>query len=256
VTVASTAAAAGSTPVREDLFLGGRLRLRQPVSGYRAGMDAGLLAAACAAGPAQSVFEAGCGAGAVLCQIAVRCPDVRLQGLERDPAMAALAGENLTLNGFGDRAAVQTGDVADRPPPEDRGRFDWAISNPPFFDDPGALRAPGPGKRDAWLADDGLQAWLDRLSLTAREGGRVLLIHRADRLADILEGLKRRCGSFAVLPVHPFADAPAKRVLVRAIRGGRAPLVLHPPLVLHARHPDRPTDEAAALFAGEAALEV
>ncbi len=255
MTVASTAAAPGSTPVREDLFLGGRVKLRQPAHGYRAGMDAGLLAAACAAAPGQGVFEAGCGAGAVLCQIGARCPDVQLQGLERDPAMAALARENLALNGLGDLGAVQTGDVADRPPPDERGRFDWAVSNPPFFDDPGALRAPGPGKRDAWLADDGLQAWLDRLSLTAREGGRVLLIHRADRLADILDGLKRRCGSFAVLPVHPFADAPAKRVLVRAIRGGRAPLVLHPPLVLHERS-GGPTPEAAALLAGATALQV
>ncbi|MFN9251220.1 MAG: tRNA1(Val) (adenine(37)-N6)-methyltransferase, partial [Brevundimonas sp.] len=194
MTVASDAAAPGSTPVREDLFLGGRVKLRQPVRGYRAGMDAGLLAAACAAAPGQSVFEAGCGAGAVLCQIGARCPEAQLQGLERDPAMAALADENLTLNGFGDRGTVQTGDVADRPSPEERGRSDGAISNPPFFDDPGALRTPGPGKRDAWLA-------------------------------DILEGLQRRCGSFAVRPVHPFADAPAKRVLVRAIRGGRAPLV-------------------------------
>jgi tRNA1(Val) A37 N6-methylase TrmN6 len=253
VTVASDAAAPGSTPVREDLFLGGRVKLRQPVRGYRAGMDAGLLAAACAAAPGQSVFEAGCGAGAVLCQIGARCPEAQLQGLERDPAMAALADENLTLNGFGDRGTVQTGDVADRPSPEERGRFDWAISNPPFFDDPGALRAPGPGKRDAWLADDGLQAWLDRLSLSAREGGQVLLIHRADRLADILEGLKRRCGSFAVRPVHPFADAPAKRVLVRAIRGGRAPLVLHPPLVLHERSGGH-TAAAETILQGEASV--
>lgn len=94
---------------------------------------------------------------------------------------------------------------------------------------------------------------LDRLSLTAREGGQVLLIHRADRLADILEGLKRRCGSFAVRPVHPFADAPAKRVLVRAIRGGRAPLVLHPPLVLHERSGGH-TAAAETILQGEASV--
>lgn len=253
MTVASTAAAPGSTPVREDLFLGGRVKLRQPTRGYRAGMDAGLLAAACAAAPGQSVFEAGCGAGAVLCQIGARCPEAQLQGLERDAAMAALAGENLGLNALADRAAVRLGEVAAGPLAEERGRFDWAVSNPPFFDDPAALRAPGPGKRGAWLADDGLQAWLDLLSLTAREGGRVLLIHRADRLADILEGLKRRCGSFAVRPVHPFADAPAKRVLVRAIRGGRAPLVLHPPLVLHERSGGH-TAVAEAILQGEASV--
>ena len=50
----------------ENALLGGRIRLRQPAKGYRAGMDAALLAAAVDAAPGQRVLEAGCGAGAVL----------------------------------------------------------------------------------------------------------------------------------------------------------------------------------------------
>ncbi|MFN3352748.1 MAG: methyltransferase, partial [Brevundimonas sp.] len=134
--------------------------------------------------------------------------------------------------------------------------FDWAVCNPPFFDDPGALRAPTEAKKGAWMADDGLQVWLDFLSLAVRDGGRVLMIHRADRLADILEGWRKRCGSFAIKPIQPFADRPAKRVLVRAIRGGRAPLRLLPALVLHDRSGAKHAPEAAAILKGEAALEV
>ncbi|MFN3352747.1 MAG: methyltransferase, partial [Brevundimonas sp.] len=85
--------------------------LRQPSSGYRAGMDAALLAAACEAGPGQRVIEAGCGAGAALCQIGARRPGVKLFGVERDPASAALAAENLDLNGL--EGEVRRGDVAD-----------------------------------------------------------------------------------------------------------------------------------------------
>ena len=51
---------------RTDALLGGRVRLIQPVRGYRAGMDAALLAAAAPAAPGERVIEAGCGAGAVL----------------------------------------------------------------------------------------------------------------------------------------------------------------------------------------------
>ncbi|MDP2763467.1 MAG: methyltransferase, partial [Brevundimonas sp.] len=65
----------------ENALLGGRVRLRQPAKGYRAGMDAALLAAAVAAAPGQRVLEAGCGAGAVLMQIAARRPGVSLTGL-------------------------------------------------------------------------------------------------------------------------------------------------------------------------------
>ena len=236
----------------ESALLGGRVRLRQPVKGYRAGMDAALLAAAVAAEPGQRVIEAGCGAGAVLMQIAARHPGVALTGLERDPAMAALARENAVLNAA--TATILEGDVAagfralDLPP------FDWAVSNPPFFDDPGALRVPAEGKRGAWMADDGLKAWTTFLLKSVREGGRIVVIHRADRLADLLALLGETAGSFAVRGVHPHADEPAKRVLVQAIKTGKAPLRLLPPLVLHDRSDAKHTAEAEAILRGEAGL--
>jgi tRNA1(Val) A37 N6-methylase TrmN6 len=242
--------------VSESALLGGRVRLRQPVKGYRAGMDAALLAAAVMAKPGDRVFEAGCGAGAVLMQVAVRRPDTLLTGLERDPVAAGLARENAAHNGFGDRATVVTGDVAAGFRPLDLKPFDWAISNPPFFDDETALRAPAPGKRGAWIADDGLAAWTGLLLKATRENGRILMIHRADRLADILSMLGEKAGSFSILPIQPFADQPAKRVLVQAIRTGRAPLKLLPALVLHDRSGAKHTPEAEAILRGEAALEL
>jgi len=254
VTVASSPSEAVADPT-ENPLLGGRVRLRQPARGYRAGMDAALLAAATPAQPGERVFEAGCGAGAVLIQIAARGPGVVLTGLEREPAAAALARENAALNGVADRTTIVTGDVAagfralDLPP------FDWAVSNPPFFDDEGALRAPAPGKRAAWIADDGLAAWTGLLLKAVREGGRIVVIHRADRLADLLALLGDKAGSFAIRPVHPHADEPAKRVLVRAIRTGKAPLRLLAPLVLHDRSGAKHTPEAEAILRGEAALD-
>ena len=240
--------------VTENALLGGRVRLRQPARGYRAGMDAALLAAACPALPGQRVMEAGCGAGAVLMQIAARRPDVTLAGLERDAAMAGLASENAALNGWGARIEVRQGDVAAGFRALGLEPFDWAISNPPFFDDPGALRAPAPGKRGAWMADDGLAAWTGFLLKAVKEGGRIVMIHRADRLANILALLGDKAGSFAVRPVHPYADEPARRVLVQAIKAGRAPLRLLPPLILHDRDGAKHSADAEAILRGEAEI--
>ena len=240
--------------VTENALLNGRVRLRQPARGYRAGMDAALLAAACPALPGQRVMEAGCGAGAVLMQIAARRPGVTLTGLERDAAMAGLAAENAGLNGWADRIDVHQGEVAAGFRALGLEPFDWAVSNPPFFDDPGALRAPAPGKRDAWMADDGLAAWTGFLLKAVKEGGRMVVIHRADRLADLLTLLGDKAGSFAVRPVHPYADEPAKRVLVHAVKTGRAPLRLLPPLILHDRDGGKHSAEAEAILRGEAEL--
>lgn len=236
----------------ENALLGGRVRLRQPARGYRAGMDAALLAAAAGAQPDERVIEAGCGAGAVLMQMAARAPGVRLTGVERDPAMAALARENATLNGA--VAEIVTGDVAAGFRALGLEPFDRAVSNPPFFDDPAALRAPAAGKHGAWMADDGLAAWTRFLLKAVREGGRIVVIHRADRLADLLTLLGETAGSFSVRPVHPHTDEPAKRVLVQVIKTGKAPLRLLPPLVLHDRLGGKHTAEAEAILRGEAAL--
>ena len=253
MTVASSPpTAVSSAEPAENALLGGAVRLLQAADGYRAGMDAALLAASVAAKSGARVLEAGCGVGAVLTQIAARRPGTILRGLERDTAAVALAKRNILLNGLEDRMEVVPGDIARGFRALGLERFDWAVSNPPFFDDETRLRPPAPAKRGAWIADDGLCAWMRFLSDSVRDGGRIVVIHRADRLADLLALLGERCGSFAIRPVQPFADHPAKRVLVQAVRAGRAPLRLLPALVLHDHSGAKHTPEAEAVLRGEA----
>ena len=244
--------AAEPSETTTDAMLGGRLRLRQPKLGYRAGLDAGLLAAAVEAAAGERLLEAGCGVGGALLQAALRAPEARFTGVERDPAMLALARENAAAVA---NAEAVGGDVDAGFRALGLDPFDAAFSNPPYFDDPDSLRPPSPERRPAWIADGGLQAWTRFLLKAVREGGRITVIHRADRLADLLGQLGETAGSFQVRPVQPFADAPAKRVLVRAVKTGRAPLRLLPALVLHERGRDGWTAEADAILSGEARLD-
>jgi tRNA1(Val) A37 N6-methylase TrmN6 len=242
------------TTTTEDAVLDGRVKLTQPARGYRAGLDAALLAAACDATAGQRVIEAGCGAGGALLAAAMRRPGAHFTGVERDPAALALALANIAANGLADRVEAVAGDVALRFSGLGLAPFDAALANPPFFDDPDALRGPAAERRGAWMADDGLEAWVGFLSKAVREGGTITLIHRADRLGDLLALLDAKCGSCQVRPIHPFADEPAKRVLVRAIKTGKAPLRLLPPLVLHDRDGGKHSAGTEAILRGEAPL--
>jgi tRNA1(Val) A37 N6-methylase TrmN6 len=241
--------------ITEDRVLDGRVRLRQSARGYRAGLDAALLAAACDARDGARVVEAGCGPGGALLAAALRRPQVSFTGVERDAGALELARENIALNGLEGRVEVVEGDVAVRFSGLGLPPFDAAMANPPFFDDPDALRGPAPERRAAWMADDGLEAWIGFLSKAVREGGSITLIHRADRLGDILAMLSAKAGSMQVRPVHPFADQPAKRVLVRAVKTGKAPLKLLPALVLHDRDGAKHRPEVEAILRGEASLD-
>ncbi|HEY2051008.1 MAG TPA: methyltransferase [Caulobacteraceae bacterium] len=236
-------------------LLGGSIRFSQPATGYRAGMDAALLAAACDVAPGERTLDVGCGVGAVMLQAAFRRPEASFVGLEADPESLALAQANIRLNEMEDRVQAIGGDVGAPFAKLGLPTFDAILANPPFFDDPAAIRGPSPARRRAWIASDGLSAWLAFLTKAVREGGSITLIHRADRLSDILCGLQPKAGSFQVRPIHPFADAPAKRVLVRAVKTGRAPLRLLPPLVMHDRDSAaRHTLVAEAVLRGEADL--
>jgi tRNA1(Val) A37 N6-methylase TrmN6 len=239
--------------VTEDHVLGGKVTLRQPAKGYRAGLDAALLAAACDAKPGQTVIDVGCGVGAVMLAAAARRPGVSFVGVEREAATLALARANIVANALEDRVEAVLGDIA-APDAQTPTRFDAVLSNPPFFDDRAALRGPHPAKEAAFIAEAGLGAWIGYLLRVVGGGGTITVIHRADRLADLLALLGVKAGSFQIRPIHPHADEPAGRVLVRAIRGGRAPLRLLPALALHERGGPKHTREAEAILRGEADL--
>ena len=126
--------------------------------------------------------------------------------------------------------------------------------NPPFNDP--LRQRPSPDRRRR-LAHSGaretLDAWTASAARLLRPRGTVTLIWRADGLADVLGALEPEFGAATVLPVHPRAGAPAIRVLVRAVKGSGAPLVLLPALVL-ADATGRPTPEAAAVLREGASL--
>src|SRR3954447_1449329 len=84
--------------ITEDAFLGGRLRLRQPRAGHRAGHDAMLLAAATSARPGDRVVDFGAGVGAVGLALAKRVSGIKIILLEIDQALAALARGNAASN--------------------------------------------------------------------------------------------------------------------------------------------------------------
>ncbi|WP_374429209.1 tRNA1(Val) (adenine(37)-N6)-methyltransferase [Tabrizicola sp.] len=214
----------------DDKFLCGRLRLLQPVKGYRAATDPVLLAAACPAEPGQSVLDLGCGAGAAALCLGHRVPGLFLAGLELQPAYADLARRNAERNGI--PVEVHQGDLA-RMPRELRRDFDHVIANPPYYH-AGGSPSPVAARATAMQVETPLADWVAAATRRLRPGGWLTLICGADGLPEVLAALPPKLGSAAVLPLAPREGRPALRVIVQARKGGRAPFRLLAPFVIHA----------------------
>lgn len=218
----------------EDQLLGGRVRLLQTADGYRAAVDPVLLAAFTAATPGDRVLDLGTGTGAAALCLATRLPGVRVLGLEREPAAAALARRNADLNGLPGRVLVVEGDLLRPPPAIGPGSFDRVMMNPPYLKADAASPPPDPLKAAAHVEGEAkLTDWIAAAALMLKSRGILTLVHRADRVDEVLAHLHGRFGGVVLLPVWPRAGEPARRVLVAAVRGGRAPATLAAGLVLH-----------------------
>jgi tRNA1(Val) A37 N6-methylase TrmN6 len=213
----------------DDKFLCGRVRLLQPEKGYRAATDAVLLAAACPAGPGQSVLDLGCGAGAASLCLGARVSGLRLTGLEVQPEYADLARRNAARNGM--EMEVVEGDLAHLPRALRRD-FDHVIANPPWYP-PGGTPSPVAQRALALQVSLPLSLWVQVATRRLAPGGWLTLIAGADSLPDLLGALAPKLGSAAVLPLAPRQGRAALRVILRARKGGRAPFRLLAPFVIH-----------------------
>lgn len=241
-----------------DHVLGGRLVLRQSAHGHRVGHDAMLLAAF---GPprCRHVVDMGAGVGSAGLAFLTRCPDARGTLVELEPAMAELAGENIRLNGLSGRCDVVCADVTTIAHPKGpalpaASSADLVLMNPPYNSEAAHRTSPHAGRALAHMAPHSLlREWVVAASRCLSPQGTLCLIHRPTDIVAILDALAGRFGAVELMPVHARPNAPALRLLVRAIKERRTAPVILPGLVL-ADEAGMPSPAAEAILRGAEAL--
>ena len=220
-----------SENITENEYLGGRIRIRQPQKGYRAGVDPVLLAASVPARSGQSVLELGLGVGTAALCLSERVDGLSLTGVEIQSDYAALARENASLNAAD--LTVVDADLAVLPDQIKNSRFDHVIANPPYFDRNAGHPAGDLGRETAMGEATPLALWLDIAARRVVPKGYVSFIHRAERLGDLLAQLPKTLGSVQVQPLQPRVGRDAHLVILRARHSGKAPLRIHAPITMH-----------------------
>ena len=209
-----------------ETFLDGRVKVGQPETGFRSGLDAVMLAAAVPAVAGQNALELGAGSGTASLCLATRVSGVTITGIERDEGLAALARDNAAANGADCRFVMA--DIFALPP-ELKRDFDQVLANPPFHGE--GQVSPDPLRAAALMDEGRLSDWLKLGLQRTVSGGFFTSILRADRLNEALAALPER--GLCAFPLWPRQGEAPKRVIVQARKGSNAPFALLPGLVLH-----------------------
>ena len=189
------------------------------------------------------VLDVGCGVGTAGLCLVRRVPNVKMAGVELQPELQALATLNAEKNGLSSRAHFARGDIRAKGGLLAARSFDHVFSNPPYI---AGSKGRSSDSRRADISkretEADLAEWIDAMLYWVKERGHITIIHRADRLHEIIELLSPRVGALRVCPVWPKRGRNANRVIVQGRREAKAGMTLSPGIVVR-HHDDTVTRE-------------
>lgn len=187
-----------------------------------------------------TVCDLGSGTGLLGALLLARDGSLTVENVELSADAAALARRTFDENGWGGQVRLRVGDLRERSVLPQPGSIDLVVSNPPYFPQGSGASAPGSARR---TAREECSCTLSDVCAAAgrvlRWGGRFALVHRAERMTDVLcsmraSGIEPKRLRF----LSRAADAAPSLLLVEGKRGGKSGLVVAPPLVPGSREWD------------------
>ena len=194
--------------------------------------DSVLLAGFVSPKKGERALDLGCGQGVLGLILLSRFGDLTVDGIELTPNAAAAARGNYARCGFSSRGEILCGDLRALPTAL-AGKYDFCLSNPPYFDPGRGAVARGEAlacARSAGCTPDELCAAACR---ALRWGGRFFLCYRAERLAGLIAALSRhRLAPKRLRLVHHQPGRDAVLILLEARKGGGEGISIPPPLYM------------------------
>ncbi len=218
-----------------DYLQGFDLQLPQARDGYRFSLDPLLLCDFAKIDARARVVDLGTGSG-IIPQLLARAGKGReWLGLELQPAMVERARRSVSLNGLENVVRIELGDVRALPVDWQGESVEVVMTNPPFRPPTRGRVAPGVERGLArFELAGGLPDFLRAAAFLLRNGGRFYLVYLAERLAELLDGMRTyRLEPKRLRLVHSRAGAAAKLVLVEGRKNGRPGVTVEAPLIVY-----------------------
>ena len=229
-----------------DYLLDKKIKILQPVDGYRASSDAVLLSSVIAnVKSGDTILDVGSGTGGISLCLAHRFKENQIVGLEIQPELAELSNLSAKENGF-DNLTYFNCDIKNKHLPIKLCSFNHVISNPPYS----LNDMPSPNKSKALAhnhSGQDLTLWIDFCLKTLKPFGFIYLINRAEAVTETLIALSKKAGNINIIPIYSKENQVAKRVIITAQKDSKTPAKIFSPFYTH--NPDGTyTDEAQKIL--------
>lgn len=233
-------------PYTNDYLLDKKVKIFQPVDGYRASTDAVFLSSLLDAEKVQTgdtILDVGSGTGAISLCLAERLKNknINITGVDIQKELVELSNFSASENGFADFLHYEWLDIREKTSLP-AGKFSFVITNPPYSDHD--MPSPNLSKQLAHNHQNfDLTGWLSFCLKILKPKGYLLLINRAEAVNEILSALQNKAGDILILPMYSKQGQIAKRVAIIAKKGAKGITKILPPFYTH--NPDGSYTEKA-----------
>lgn len=232
-----------------NTLLNGKVKIVQFETGLKVSSDAVLVASAIdekIIKKSATILDVGVGGGGISLCTAYKFKNVKITGIDIQNEMLELAKQSCIENGFDDRIELINENILNPSKQFKEKSFDIVITNPPYYKGQSCsdkIKAIAHNETGIDLKDWILSS-VKRLNAT----GTFIIIHKADRLDDIIYSLKKaNMGKIEIFLLYSKKGEIANRVIVRAKKSNKSPSVIYPPIVLHKENGEY-TDRAKSLL--------
>ncbi len=211
--------------------------------GFRYGIDAVLLSAfACGETGANAIIknarvaDLGAGCGVVAMITAYKRQDILVDGFEVREEEADRAYRGAKLSGLQERCSFFCTDVNDICDQETfENNYDAVVTNPPYFKKSGAILNKAEAKRIARHETSvNLAEWSRVAALMLKNSGDLYMVHRPDRLVDILASMRQSgIEPKEIQFISPRRGKASNIVLIHGVKGAKSELKMLKELIVH-----------------------
>ncbi len=218
----------------DDLHRNGYRIIQNPQT-FCFGMDAVLLSGFAKVRAGERVLDLGTGTGIIPILLHAKTQGRDFTGLEIQEESADMARRSVAYNHLEDSITIVTGDIREAAVVFGAASFDVITCNPPYMTGNHGLVNPALPKaiaRHELLCS--LEDVMHETGKLLRPGGRLYMVHRPFRLAEIMsKAVCQKLEPKRMRLVYPFTDKEPNMVLLECVLGGRPQIAVEKPLIVY-----------------------